>query len=120
MDTKHEDLTAGEQRYFEHVRAAEKQGISLAQYYRATGLSVYTLYNVRRGLIRKGVLARRCAARPVRGKAGEFVAVRVATGSTATRDPMCRLRHPSGWVMECGSLPDAQWLSALISAGEVA
>jgi hypothetical protein len=53
MDMKPEDLTAGERLYLEHTRAAKGHGVTLAQYYRANGLSVYTLYNIRRGLIRK-------------------------------------------------------------------
>jgi len=115
MDIKHEDLTAGERRYLEHARAAKSQGISLAQYYRANGLSVYTLYNIRRGLIRKGLVTRGRAARATPSKSGGFVAVRVAAPSVGTVSPTCQLRHPSGWVIECGSLPDVRWLSALIS-----
>jgi len=115
MDMKHEDLTAGERRYLERARAAKGQGVSLLQYYRAQGLSVYTLYNVRRGLIRKGILARRRVARTVQAKNGGFVAVRVAPSSAPTTEPKCQLRHPSGWVIECGSLPDVRWLSALMS-----
>ncbi len=115
MDTKYEDLTAGERRYLEHARAAKSQGVSLLQYYRANGLSVYVLYNVRRGLIRKGVLTRSRVARAVRAKSSGFVAVRVAPISAPTTEPKCQLRHPSGWVIECGSLPDVRWLSALMS-----
>lgn len=115
MDIKHEELTAGERRYLEHARAAKNQGVSMVQYYRAHGLSVYTLYNVRRGLIRKGVLARRRASRTVQARSGGFVAVRVVPGDAPARSSACQLRHPSGWVIECGSLPDVRWLSALVS-----
>jgi hypothetical protein len=115
MDTKHEDLTPAEQRYLEHARAAESQGVRLAQYYRANGLSVHTLYNIRRRLIQKGVLTRRRGARRAAGKPERFVAVRVAVPNPGMTGSICRLRHPSGWVIECGSLPDAQWLSALMA-----
>jgi hypothetical protein len=117
-DMKREDLTAGEQRYLEHARAAESQGVSLLQYYRTSGLSVHTLYNVRQGLIRKGVL-KRSRARKRAKKSDAFVAVRVAAGSTGTSGSTCQLRHPSGWVIECGSLPDTRWLSALMSGESV-
>ena len=40
MTTKHDDLAPAEQRYLEHAREAEKQGLSLPQYYRSTALSV--------------------------------------------------------------------------------
>ncbi len=112
MDTKHEDLTPAERRYMELARTCESQGVSLLQYYRDNGLSLYTLYNVRRRLIQKGVLPRR---RPVRGAPGKFIAVRVTAPSPGVSGPSCRLRHPSGWVIECASLPDAQWLSALMA-----
>jgi len=115
MDIKHEDLTAGERRYLEHARVAESQGISLLQYYRAKGLSVYTLYNIRRGLIRKGVVARGRAVGAMQAKSGGFIEVRVAPSDAQTTSPKCQLRHPSGWVIECGSLPDVRWLSALVS-----
>ncbi|MGA9645574.1 MAG: hypothetical protein WBQ76_06615 [Candidatus Korobacteraceae bacterium] len=115
MDTKHEDLTPAERRYIEHARACESQGVSLLQYYRDNGLSVYTLYNIRRRLIQKGVLPRRRSARIAPGKPGRFIAVRVAGPSSGVTGPICRLRHPSGWVIECASLPDAQWLSALMA-----
>jgi hypothetical protein len=115
MAMKHTDLTAGERRYLEHARAAESQGISLLQYYRSNGLSVYTLYNIRRGLIRKGVVARGRATRAMQAKSGGFVEVRVGPSDTQTTSPKCQLRHPSGWVIDCGSLPDVRWLSALMS-----
>ncbi len=115
MDTKHEDLTAGERRYLEHAGAAKSQGVPLLQYYRANGLSEYTLYNVRRGLIRKGVLRRHRGARAAQAKSSGFVAVRVAPISAPTTEPKCQLRHPSGWVIECCGLPDVRWVSALMS-----
>ena len=62
MNTKSEDLTPAEQQYLERTQTAESEGMSLTQYYRANGLSVYSLYNVRRRLIKKGVVARRRAA----------------------------------------------------------
>jgi hypothetical protein len=113
MNAKHEDLTPAEQRYLEHARAAESQGMSLAQYYRAAGLSVYTLYNIRRRLIHKGVLARRRAARVAPGKPGQFIAVRVAP-AVAARGAVCRLQHSSGWMIECDSWPQASWVAQLL------
>jgi hypothetical protein len=115
MNTEHEDLTPAERRYLENVRAAESQGMGLAQYYRAKGLSVYTLYNVRRRLIRKGVVARgRAAWSRARAKADSFIAVRVAKSPVARAESVCRLRHPSGWVIECGSWPEGSWIAGLV------
>lgn len=118
MDTKREDLTPAERRYLEHAQAAESQGVSLLQYYRANGLSAYALYNVRGRLIKKGVLTTRRAARIVPGKASGFVAVRVSARNTAATGPICRLRHPSGWVIECASWPEGSWMAALLRGGE--
>ncbi len=115
MDTKQEDLTPAERRYMELARASESQGIPLLQYYRDHGLSLYTLYNVRRRLIQKGVIPRRRSGRTAAAKPGKFIAVRIAAPSPGVTAPTCRLRHPSGWVIECTSLPDAQWLSALMA-----
>ncbi|MGH8229658.1 MAG: hypothetical protein ACREU3_17445 [Steroidobacteraceae bacterium] len=115
MSTKHDGLTPAEQRYLEHAREAEKQGLSLLDYYRSAGLSVYSLYNVRRRLLRKGVVSSRRSARAT-GRRGAFVAVQVAQPRAAEeprRSPagmVCRLWHGSGWVIECGSWPPAAWL----------
>jgi hypothetical protein len=62
MSDEHESLTPAEQQYLEHARAAQSEGISLLQYYRAKELSVYSLYNIRRRLIKKGVVRRERAA----------------------------------------------------------
>jgi hypothetical protein len=112
MNTKHEGLTAAEQRYLEHAEAARGEGVSLRQYYRAAGLSEASLYGVRRKLIRKGIVAARYR-RPDRGakKADPFVAVQMSTTSSG---PMCRLRHPSGWVIECTQWPETNWMAALL------
>jgi hypothetical protein len=37
-----------------------------------------------------------------------------AVGSTPVA---CRLMHPSGWVIECGGLPPAAWMTAVLSGG---
>lgn len=95
----------------EHVRQAEALGLSFSEYCRQRGLKVNQWYWVRRGLRLKGVLAGPRDAEEV--KPARFVPVRIAAdvaGASA-----CRIRHPSGWVMECASLPPAQWLSALMS-----
>lgn len=110
MRKKHDGLTPAEQRYLEHTREAQKQGLSLPQYYRSAGLSVYSLYNIRRQLLRKGVVESRRAERAAPSKPRRFVAVRVAAPSAAS-GRVCRLRHPSGWMIECDSWPPAGWLA---------
>ncbi len=113
MSAKHEGLTAAEQRYLEHAEAARSEGVSLRQHYRAAGLSESSLYGVRRKLIRKGIVAARYRRRPDRNtkKSDQFVAVQVSTTSSG---PMCRMRHPNGWIIECTQWPEASWMSALL------
>jgi len=49
---------------------------------------------------------------------GAFVGVRIAPapGAAAT-GAACRIRHPSGWVIECASWPEASWMAALFAGG---
>lgn len=116
MNTNSEELTPAERQYLERAKAAEGQGVTVAQYYRANSLSVYSLYNVRRKLVRKGVVARgRAAWSTARPEPGAFVAVRVVKAAEAGNPSVCRLRHPSGWVIECASWPEPSWISKLLA-----
>jgi hypothetical protein len=115
MSSEHESLTPAEQQYLERARAAEGEGISLLQYYRAKELSVYSLYNIRRRLIRKGVVRReRAAWSTTKRKSDAFVAVHV-TRAARSAELVCRVRHPSGWVIECASWPEPSWISSLLA-----
>ncbi len=112
------ELTLGQQRFMERMQEAQNEGVSLPDYYRAHGLSMAMLYKVRRQLIQKGiVLPRRPQGQPVGGP-GKFVQVRVqesvAGAELAVPGPVCRLRHPSGWLIECGMWPQPQWLLQLM------
>jgi len=117
MATKHDDLTPAERRYLEHAQEAEKRGMGLPEYYRSAGLSVYSLYSIRRRLLRKGVIAARRAVRVSPSAPHPFVAVKVGGPTGATNAVVCRLRHPSGWVIECGSWPPATWMRECIGGG---
>ena len=112
MDTKHEELTAAERSYLEHAERAQGQGQTLAEYCRQTGLSPHVLYSARRQLKAKGVLARAPRRQHVSRKTRQFIAVTVGE-SARSGSMICRLRHPSGWVMECGSWPEPSWLKDL-------
>ena len=111
------DLTEAERRYFERAREAEQRGLTLRQYYRTSGLSLDWLYNTRRRLLRKGlVTALRGPRASAAAKEAGFVEVRVAPAALAPRSEpsvVCRLRHPSGWAIECASWPEASWMRAL-------
>ena len=117
-----EALTEREQQGLEHMRKAQELGITLKEYAARMGLDVQDLYQLRKPLVRKGALG------PVRGpgpeprraaKSSAFLPVRVVPSGTAPGGaPMaCRLVHPSGWVLECGGLPPASWMAAVLAGG---
>ncbi len=108
MDTKHEDLTAGE-----HVERAQSQGQTVAEYCRQTGLNAHVLYSARRQLRKSGALPGSHKRRRVRNEPAKFIAVSVTDSVPAV---VCRVRHPTGWVIECASWPDPNWIKEL--AGE--
>ena len=107
-------LTEREAAYAEHVRRAKSQGISLSEYCRRNELRVGEWYQVRRELVRKGLMSRtrhegqRNAARL---PASVFAKVQVTTTAALMS---CRIRHPSGWTIECASLPPVGWLNGLL------
>lgn len=105
----HEDLTASERRYLERAAEAQQRGLTLEQYYRASGLSLGWLEKIRQQLLRKGVAASQQAARSTTATSGEFVEVQLAV-TRSEPSAVCRLRHPSGWVIECVSWPPGSWL----------
>jgi hypothetical protein len=63
--------------------------------------------------------ARRSDPEPRRDRSSTFLPVRVvASRPAAGGAPMaCRLVHPSGWVFECGGLPPASWMAAVLAGG---
>ena len=115
-DEKRGELTLGQQRFLERMQEAQNEGVSLPDYYRAHGLSMAMLYKVRRQLVQKGIVPP-TGPQPTSGPE-KFVQVRVqdALGGAqlAVSGPVCRLRHPSGWLIECGMWPQAQWLLQLM------
>jgi len=105
MDTKREEMTATE-----HVERAQSQGQTVAEYCRQTGVSVHALYSARRQLKDKGLVPGLPKQQPVRKKAGKFIAVSVTEAVPAI---VCRVRHSTGWLIECASWPDPSWMKQL-------
>jgi len=106
-------LTRREQECLAHVRRAQARKMPLAQYCRAKGLSVQSLYNLRHQLSgRNG--PRSTAAAKKSKPADPFIAVRVAPAVAAPAGAACRL-HLKGWVIECASLPPTAWLAGLMA-----
>jgi hypothetical protein len=117
-EQKQVELTLGEQRYLERVREAQGEGVTLRDYYLAHGLSLRMLSRVQRQLALKGMVPPLSSAPAEAGKPGKLIEVRVADSASRAGFPVagavCRLRHPSGWLIECGIWPDPRWLSGLM------
>jgi hypothetical protein len=116
-----EALSEGEQQALEHMRKAQELGITLKEYASRFGLAVQKLYQLRKPLVRKGALGpvRRPDPEPRRDKSSAFLPVRVVPSGAAPGGATmaCRLVHPSGWVFECGGLPPASWMAAVLAGG---
>ena len=96
------ELTRREREYLEHLRQSQAQRPTLAQYCRARGLRGQSLYSVSSKLAGKGYVRHRTVevvARALRAT-NQFMAVRVAPVATSSTGAVCRLRHPSGWIIE--------------------
>lgn len=107
-------VTEREAGYLEHRRRAAAQHLSLSEYCRRNDLRVGEWYQVQRGLARKAAVDR---TRGEDGPAARFAPVRVtgsAMVSAATMPMGCRIRHPSGWTIECVTLPPASWLNEVV------
>ena len=113
MDNR-EDLTRAERRFLERASEAQQQGVTLEEYYRASGLSVGWLYNIRRQLQGKGVMVPEPSARIAAVTSGKFVEVCVRPATMSAESAVCRVRHPSGWMIECASWPEVSWMRQLI------
>ena len=117
-EQKQAELTLGERRYLERVREAQSEGVSLKEYYLAHGLSLRMLSRVQRQLSDKGMMPPPSSAVGEAGQAGKLIEVRVTESvgraGLPAAGPVCRLRHPSGWLIECGMWADPRWLSGLM------
>lgn len=110
--------TERETAYLQHLERAKSLGIALSEYCRRNELRVEEWYQVRRDMVRKGLTSRTQGSGRQDGSrrpAPAFLALRVATAPPATATTACSIRHPSGWTIECASLPPASWLSGLVS-----
>ena len=113
MDNR-EDLTRAERRFLERVAEAQQQGVTLEQYYRACGLSLGWLYNIRRQLQGKGVVVPEPTGPSAVVTSGKFVEVCVRGATRNEGSAVCRVHHPSGWVIECSMWPEPSWMAALV------
>jgi hypothetical protein len=128
-----EILSERERQGLDHLRQAKELGVSLAEYCRSFDLDLNLWYRIKQKLVHKGLVekgdARKMAKRtesPVLlpEKASAFARVQIAAPSVpAAESPhavmpvlvACRIVHPSGWVVECGTFPPASWLASVLA-----
>jgi hypothetical protein len=113
MKSNARKLTGRQQQWLLHLRRAEAHKTPLAQYCRAKGLNVQSLYNARHELLGKG--KRRSASRLAASKSkgvNRFVAVRLAASPSPSSGVACRVQLKDV-VIECASLPPSAWLAEL-------
>lgn len=112
-----EGLSERERACLGHLEEAKRQGVSFSRYCREKELSLHQWSWIKRVLVRKGVVSER--RRVERPKAVGFAPVRIvaaaAMPTTTAAATGCRIRHPSGWTIECAGYPEVSWLSALLS-----
>ena len=113
-----EALNERERACLGHLEQAKKLGVSFSRYCRDKELRLHQWAWVKRVLVRKGVISERRRVEGPKAVVG-FAAVRVApaaaTITTTAAVTGCRIRHPSGWTIECAGYPEVSWLSAWLS-----
>lgn len=105
------ELTKRQRYWLDQIRRATESGKTLKAYAECQGISPGVLYNAKSRLIKNGAWTPR-EELPVSDPA--FVPVRI---EPAPERPAFRLRHPSGWILECDYWPDPEWLLALVRRG---
>lgn len=106
-------LTRREQEHLAHLQRAQARKLPLAQYCRARGLNVQSLYNLRHQLSKRNG-PRSGASAKKSTPADKFIEVQVAGKLVVAGGAACRL-HRQGWVIECANLPPTAWLAGLMA-----
>ncbi len=101
--------TARQEHWLSHLERARALKMPLAEYCRARGLKVQSLYNARHELSGKGrgSVARGQARK--KSASGRFIAVQMPASAPGSS---CRIQLRDV-VIECAGLPEAAWLLAL-------
>ncbi len=111
-----EALNDRERACLAHLEEAKRLGLTFSGYCREKELSMNQWTWIKRALVRKGVIAG--PRRPKKTKSAAFVPVHIAPVATVTPPTgamVCRIRHPSGWMLVCACYPEVSWMSAVMS-----
>ena len=122
VEVPSEKLTERERECLKHFRQAREGGVSFAEYCRSSGLKASEWHAVRHGMVVKGLMPPGQGGGPKkklsRKKRARFIPVRVESAgvTVASAALVCRVRHPSGCVIECVSWPDPSWIMGVLGA----
>jgi hypothetical protein len=122
LEVASEKLTERERECLKHFRQAREGGVSFAEYCRTSGLKASEWHAVRHGMVVKGLMPPGQGGgpkkKPSKKKRARFIPVRVESAGVtlASAALVCRVRHPSGCVIECVSWPDPSWIMGVLGA----
>ena len=122
LEVASEKLSERELECLKHFRQAREGGVSFAGYCRSSGLKANEWHAVRHGMVVKGLISPGQGGgpkkKPSRKKRARFIPVRIKSSGVTVAGAalVCRIRHPSGCVIECGSWPDSSWIMGLLGA----
>jgi hypothetical protein len=122
LEVANDRLTDRERECVKHIRQARERGVSFAEYCRSAGLKANEWHAVRHGMVKKKLLPPGPGATarsvPSRRKPVGFIPVRVEAshGSGSPGGMLCRVRHPSGCIIECASWPELAWMQGVLGA----
>lgn len=122
LEVASEKLTERERECLKHFRQAREGRVTFAEYCRSSGLKASQWHAVRHGMVVKGLMPPGQGGgpkkKPSRKKRARFIPVRVVSAgvTVASAALACRVRHPSGSVIECVSWPDPSWILGLLGA----
>lgn len=105
------ELTERQRYWLKHIDRAAERGDTLKAYAQRRGLSVGAMYQAKSELKRLGALPSPPKQAVV---VSDFVPAQIEPVRSVTR---CRLRHWSGWELECEEWPDPRWLRAVMEGG---
>ena len=122
LEVASEKLTERERECLKHFRQAREGGVSFAEYCRSSGLKASEWHAVRHGMVVKGLMPPGQGGgpkkKPSKKKRARFIPVRVESAGVtlASAALVCRVRHPSGCVIECATWPDPSWIMGVLGA----
>jgi hypothetical protein len=119
LEVASEKLTERERECLKHFREAREGGVSFAEYCRAGSLKASEWHAVRHGMVVKGLMPPGQGGGPKKKPSRKkLIPVRLESAgvTVASTAVACRVRHPSGCVIECLSWPDPSWMMGLLGA----